>query len=156
MNKANLLAIKVERRKVAAVFFRGLEVEHTEVRHLPANTQEAVVRATAFISWVIASSEPSMMAMVRLVAPEDPYTQREIISAEIVQVLRQAGVPIWDVEKAELLKYYGSPLLVSSRQLREVGRRIWPTITGINSSALLEAAAVGLFVQVKRQYGADG
>jgi hypothetical protein len=154
MTKTVLMSVKVERRKVAVTIFRSLEIEHTQVRHLSVNVADATARTGAFISWLVATYQPHLVAIYKLPS-DDADTQRFCVGSEIVSVLRYAGIPIWDIGRDELYQYFASPPLVSSRQLREVARRLWPNITGASSAALLEAAALGLFVQIKRLYGLD-
>jgi hypothetical protein len=152
MSNKHILSIKIERRRIAIAVFTGLEIDDMQVRYLPPERSVAETRAASFIRWMISAYEPSIAAMI---FPNEIDKRRRPIALAIAEALRQEAIPIWEVQKEDLFKHFGNPPLASSRQLREIARRIWPAIGGANSAPLLEAAALGLFIQLSRQYAAS-
>lgn len=152
MSSPNLIAIKVERRTVAVAIFIGGHLDFTEIRQLSSNPDKAEASAMGFISWVFTAFQSQSAALERL-APKSTI-RRAHISQAILRTLREQGVSVWDVAKQELFEAYGIPALKTRKELREVISSFWPILNGgERSEAVLDAAALGLYVQTERVFG---
>jgi hypothetical protein len=146
-----LLAIKVERRSVAAVIFAGQHLDYTQVRNLSSAASQAVGSTFGFLSWLLTNFDIESAAIEKLSG--DIEIRRSELSRSIVAILRGNGVPIWEVDKTQLFEAYGYPKLKSRVELRHVVRSIWPILsTGKGQNQILDAAALGLWVQSERLF----
>ncbi len=147
--RANLIALRVERRTVAAAVFYGERLEYTQVRELATAKEKALSSAIGFVSWLANQFSLDMAAL----EPVQGYQaiQREALRQAIAQIIRERAVPIWDVAKTELFSAYGHPPLRSRKELREVVMSIWPILASKGRQDLIhDAVALGLYVQVER------
>src|SRR5947207_290852 len=102
-NMRNMLAIKIERRRIAVSVFSGLHLEDLQVRHLPQNLAEGIERAAAFIHWIASAYAPDIAA---LIIPPEGDMRRSQVTKGVVSVLREEGIPVWEVEKDDLLESF--------------------------------------------------
>jgi hypothetical protein len=151
MHEARLIALHIERRAVAAAILDGERLIYTQRLELSSNRERVVGSAVGFLSRLIQQFEPESAAVGRI--PDDKFIQRATLSQALLVALREATLPVWEVDKHALLEAYGAPQLRSRRQLREVICAIWPSLAGANGKHFIQdAAALGLYVQTERLF----
>jgi hypothetical protein len=148
---ARLLAIRVERRAVAAAVFHGEHLDYTQVRQLSSSKEKAIASAVGFVNWLLASFAIESAALEAI--PNGDEIQRQILSDAVHQILRERILPIWQIPKAQLFEACGHPPLRSRKELRNVITTIWPVLAGSNGKSFIQdAAALGLYVQTERLF----
>ena len=146
-----LLAVRVERRSVAAAIFHGGQLEYTQVRQLSSSREKALTSAVGFINWIGSCFELESAALEAIDIGEE-FHRRALYEA-VQQALRDQALPIWTIPKQDLLAAYGSPALKGRKEIREVIATIWPVLAEANAKVLIQdAAALGLYVQIERQF----
>jgi len=147
----SLIAIRVERRAVAAAIFHSDHLEYTDARQLSSAHDKALASAVGFINWMLARF-PVESAAIESV-PNGRECQRRVQYNAICQTLRDRWLPIWEIPKVALLQGCGHPALKCRRQLREVAASIWPILDGARAEHFIQDAAVlGLHVQIERLF----
>ena len=148
---SKLMAVRVERRSVAAAIFQGEQVEYTQVRQLSSANDKALGSAVGFVNWMV-NHFPVESATLESI-PNGHEFQRQILHDAIMRTLGEGTLPVWQVAKTDLFQGYGYPPLKSRKELREVATTIWPILQGTNAQVFAQDAAVlGLHVQVERLF----
>jgi hypothetical protein len=146
-----LVALRVERRSVAAAIFRGHRLEYTQIRQLSSAKDRAFVSAVGFINWIADSFELDSAALESVEVGDASH--RCALHNVIERTLRDQVLPIWMVSKQELLAAYGHPPLKRRKELRAVTTGVWPVLAGTNGKSFIQdAAALGLYVQTERLF----
>jgi hypothetical protein len=147
-----LLAIKVERRCIAVAVFVGQKLDFHDKRTLGAQPEKADASAVGFLSWVISNFEIESVTLERMTNGNE--IRRAVLNRGVLDMLRGSALPIWEVNKRELLEAYGCPPLRSRTELRQAAQTIlWSMFnTDRPHSQELDAAALGLYVQTERQF----
>ena len=154
MNVKTLLSMRIDRRAVAAVFFRDLHMEHAQVRHLHSKPQSANESAIAFIRWLITRFSPDAVVFEKIDAEEE--YRRVALSGILLETVRSEALPVFDATKNDLFVAYSIPPLASRKSLREIASTLWPALAAKGSSVLLlDAAALGLYTQAERLLAQD-
>lgn len=147
----SLVAIRVERRTVAAAIFHGDHLEYTDSRQLSSDRDRALASAVGFIRWILARFPIEAAALESI--PNGHEFQRRVLNDGICGVLRERILPLWEIPKTVLFEACGFPALQSRRQLREVATAIWPILEGTRAKVFIQDAAVlGLHVQTERYF----
>lgn len=151
IRSAKLLAVRVERRSIAAAVFCGDHLEYTQMRHLSSTKEKALSSAVGFVNWLLESFAIESVALEALASVEE--IQRRILTDVITETLRDRMLPIWQISKAQLFEACGHPALKSRKEVREVIAAIWPVLAGTNGQTFIrDAAALGLYVQTERLF----
>jgi len=147
-----LLAIKVERRSIAIAVFVGSKLDFHDVRNLSSQADKAEASAIGFLNWAISSFEIESATLERMTNGNE--IRRAVLNQAILNMLRAGGIPVWEVGKRELLEAYGHPPLRMRVELRQATHTIlWSMFnTDRPDGQELDAAAVGLYVQIERQF----
>jgi hypothetical protein len=146
-----LVAIRVERRTVAAAIFHDDHLEYTDSRQLSSDREKALASTAGFIQWILARF-PVEAATLESILNGHEILRRSLHDG-ISEVLRDRVLPIWEIPKTALLEGCGYPALKSRAQLREVATAIWPILEGTHAKVFIQDAAVlGLHVQTERQF----
>lgn len=147
-----LLAIKVERRSVAAALFIGRHLEDAHVRHLSSVASRAQSSAVGFINWMMSNFEIESAAM------ESMSNGKELRRTVLANTIRESciaplPISVWEFPKQKLFQAFGYPALRSRKELRAVVLSIWPVL-GDKTAAdqLLDAVALGALVQTERLF----
>lgn len=145
-----LLAIKVERRSVAAAVFVGDRLDFHDMRHLPAQAEKAIESALAFLRWVVDDCEIESATLERMT--NGKQIRRAVLNQAILDMLRSESLPIWEVGKRELLEAYSHPPLRSRQELRQVVLSILWSMFNTDKPGFqeIDAGALGLYVQTER------
>jgi hypothetical protein len=150
-HQARLMAVRIERRTVAAAIFQGDHLEYADARQLSSARDKAVASAVGFVNWMLARFPVESVALESI--PNDGEFQRRVLHDAICSALRERATPIWEIPKAVLLEGYGDPPLKSRQQLREIATSVWPVIAGTRAKVFIQdAAALGLHVQIERLF----
>lgn len=148
---ANVIAVRVHRRAVAAVIFLGDHIEYTQVRQLASARDKALSSTVGFMNWITEQFRLDSAALEIIPSAED--VQRQILNRAVIQVLRDHLLPIWEVTKRDLISSYANPPPRFRKEIREVVADIWPVLAGSNGKSLIQdAAALGLYVQTERMF----
>ena len=97
MNVKTLLSMRIDRRAVAAVFFRDLHMEYAQVRHLHSKPQSANESAIAFIRWLITRFSPDAVVFEKIDAMEE--YRRVALSGILLETVRSEALPVFDATK---------------------------------------------------------
>jgi hypothetical protein len=150
-NGAHLIAIRVERRSIAAAVFHGQNLEYCQVRQLSSDKNKVVGSAIRFITWMAGQFQLDSVAIESI--PNGNEIQRGILTDAIIQALRERLLPIWETSKQDLFRAYGYPPLKCRKELREAITDIWPVLAGTNGKTFIQdAVALGLYVQIERLF----
>ena len=151
MIRSNLASFKIERRRVSVAIFEDERLDYTAVRQLPSLYAKALESATRYVDWITRNFKIEGAALEK--SQSGPSTWKSKFTNEIIRQLRDAGVPVFEVEKDALLASFAHPPLRYRTELREVVSSMWPILaTKDNSASLLDAAALGLYVQVEKVF----
>src|SRR5262249_49750644 len=96
-----LIAIRIERRTVAAAVFHGEQLEYTDSRQLSSDNERALVSGVGFIQWMLSRFPVESAA---LEAIPDGEFQRRVLHEGISEALRSHALPIWEIPKAALFE----------------------------------------------------
>lgn len=147
----SLIAIRVERRSIAAAIFIGDRLSYTQVRQLSSNRDKSLGSAAGFVDWLLRQFRPDSAALESI--PTADEIHRLALHKVVAHTLRERLLPIWVVAKQDLFLAYGHPPLKSRKQVRLVVAGIWPVLAGANGQNFIQdAAALGLYVQVERLF----
>lgn len=153
MIRSNLASLKIERRRISVAVFVDERLDYTATRHLPSVYAKALDSATRYVDWITRTFTIEGAALEK--NHTDPNTWKSKFTKEIIGQLRDAGVPIFEVSKDALLGSFAHPPLRYKTELREVVSSMWPILaTKDNNASLLDAAALGLYVQVEKIFRA--
>ena len=151
--RSNLASFKIERRRVSVAVFVDERLDYTASRQLSSLYAKALDSATRYVDWITRTFCIEGAALEK--SQSAPSTWKSKFTKEIIRQLRETGVPIFEVRKEELLAAFGHPPLRYRTQLREVVSSMWPILaTKDKSASLLDAAALGLYVQVEKTFRA--
>ena len=146
-----LIAIRVERRAVAAAIFYGDHLEYSDSRQLSSSPEKARSSAVGFILWML-NRFPVESAALEAVSEGNDF-QRRALHDDISKALRNSQLPIWEIPRTVLLESYGHPPLKSRNELREISTSIWPILEGPRAKVFVQDAAIlGLHVQTERLF----
>jgi hypothetical protein len=147
MSCAEVVSIRVERRRLAVAVFSGLRLEYHQVRELPADGQQAKAAARRFIAWVVETFNPELVA-VETGAAKEGSRRADLahIVGGVLMLLRAARV---HVAASEVLDSYSTPALRTRKELRSIAAVLWPDLAARRvHPATFDAAALGLHVQM--------
>lgn len=148
----NLLAIKVERRAVAAAVFVGDKLDHHDARSLSSQQEKAQASALGFLIWILREFDITSATMERMTNGNE--IRRAQLNGAILQLLQSETIPAWEVSRRELMEAYGHPALQTREQLRQAADGIlWSMVAADQlSPPEIDAAALGLHVQIERLF----
>lgn len=147
-----LLAIKVERRSIAVAVFIASTLDFHDVRQLSSQADKAEASAIGFLNWVISNFDIQSAALERMTTGSE--IRRAGLNRAILDMLRTSAIPVWEVNKRDLLEAYGYPPLRSRVELRQAVRTIlWSMFNSDTPNCQeIDAAALGLHVQTERLF----
>ena len=147
-----LLAIKVERRSVAAAVFMGRHLEDLHVRHLSSVAARAQSSAVGFINWIMSNFPIESAALECTVNVKD--IRRVLLTNTIHEAcISPLPLSLWQFPKHKLLEAFGSPALRSRKELRQAVLSMWPVLADRRAvDQALDATALGALVQTERLF----
>src|SRR5579872_1560024 len=147
----SLMAVRVERRAVAAAVFHGDHLEYGDARQLSSAPDKALSSAVGFVNWMLARFPVESVALESITNGGE--FRRRLLLEAICGSLRDQTLPIWEIPKLVLFEGYGHPPLKSRAELREIATSIWPILAGTHAKVFIQdAAALGLHVQTERLF----
>jgi hypothetical protein len=147
---SKLAAFKIDRRRVSVSVFEDERLDYTGSRQLPSIYLKALDSAIRYVTWVRNTFAPHGVALEN---PPDSKTWKAMITQEIISELRVAGIPIFEIEKNTLIESFAHPPFRYRNEVRQVISSIWPVLaTNGNNHGILDAAALGLYVQVEKTF----
>lgn len=150
---SSLAAFKIERRRISVAVFVDERLDYAGSHHLPSLHAKALGSASRYVDWIIRSFRIEGVALEK--SRPDPKTWKRKFTVEIISQLRAGGIPIFEIDKNLLLASFAHPPLRYRTQLRKVVSSIWPILRTRNQDiACLDAAALGLYVQIERMFSA--
>lgn len=148
---SNLLALRIERRCVAAAIFLGDHLDYTDIRHLSSAKDKALGSAVRFVNWLFDNFKIDSAAVETI--PSAKEIQRRTLSDLIETTLQDRLLSIYRIPKSAIFEAFGQPRLRSRRELREVTTGIWPILEGTGGKLFIrDAAALGLHIQTERLF----
>ena len=147
-----LLAVKVERRSVAAVVFIGRHLEDLHVRHLSSVPSRAQSSAVGFVNWIMSNFPIESAALECTVNVKDV---RRVLLTNTIHEACIAPLPLslWQFPKHKLFEAFGYPALRSRKELRQVVLSMWPVLADRRAvDQALDATALGALVQTERLF----
>jgi hypothetical protein len=147
-----LLAVKVERRSVAAAVFSGRHLEDAHVRHLSSVASRAQSSAVGFVNGMMSNFDIESAAFESISNGKD---LRRAVLARTVREICIAPLPIslWEFPKQRLFQAFGCPALRSRKELRQVILSMWPVLGDKPApDQMLDAVALGALVQTERLF----
>jgi len=145
------LALRIERRAIAAAVFRDSHLEFVDGRALASAASKAEGSCVSFIEWILSNFDIQSAAVELPDGAED--TTRAGIHVVIEACLRQSRCPLHKVDRDELRAAFGHPPLTSRAGVRAVAANIWPILDAQKlHPARLDAVALGLYVQTERLF----
>lgn len=151
MTKYRLAAIKIERRSIAVAIFTDSHLEYTQVRQLASAPEKAEASAIGFINWLLATFEIQSAVLEKLA--NSSLVQRAILHNAVVDTLRNNSISVWEVDKQELFAACAFPAAKNRKEVRDVMGAIWPILKSpTHNASVIDAFALGLFVQTKRLF----
>lgn len=146
-----ILAVRVDRRTVAAAVFRGSHLEYTDSRQLSSDRERAIESSVGFVNWMLNRFQVESAALETV--PDSLDVRRQHLHGALCAALRDRMLPIWDVPKVSLLEGCGHPALKTRSELREIATAIWPVVEGTRAKVFIQDAAIlGLHVQTERLF----
>ena len=145
------IAIRIERRTVAAAIFRSGHLEYSDARQLSSSRDKAIASAAGFIEWLL-DRFPVPFATLETI-PNGHEIQRRALHDAVCRLLRERTLSICEVPRHELLEACGQPPLKTRSQLRAVATAIWPILAGTHAKLFIQDAAIlGLHIQTQRLF----
>src|SRR5882724_11271434 len=145
-----LAAFRVERRSITVAVFDRDHLDYSQTRQLSSRLDKAEDAAVGFAAWITDAFDIGRAALERIVSSE--ARRRIELSAAITTLLRQRGIPIWEVSKRDLLESYSIPPPRTRTELRQIIASLWPILSEdrAKAAAVMDAAALGLYVEFER------
>ncbi len=148
MSCADLLSIRIERRRIAVAVFSGMRLEYHQVRELSADSHRAQETARRFLIWIVDAFNPALVVMESDGAAEG--TRRAELAHVVAGTLMLLKVPRLRIAASEVMGSFAAPGLRTKKSLRSVAAMLWPEVAERHvHEATYDAAALGLHVQMK-------
>ena len=150
---SNLAAFRIERRRISVAVFVDERLDYTGSHQMSTLASKALASASRYIDWIIRSFRIEGVALEKDRPAAETWKGK--FTGEIIGQLRDRGIPIFEIDKNVLLSSFAHPALRYRTELRRVVSSIWPILaTKDQNVGCLDAAALGLYVQVEKQFAA--
>lgn len=147
MSHTELLAIKVERRRIAIAAFDGIELRYVEARELSSCYDEARRTTRSFVAWAVVTLKPAAVAVETVDAAEG--SRRANLHYIVMQTLVRFRISRISMPGEGVRRVFGVPALATRTAVRMSAQAIWPELPGqAFSPAAYDAAAFGLALQM--------
>jgi hypothetical protein len=146
----SIIAVSFERHRIAIVVFRGLQIEHHQVRYLSSDLENAERAATGLLHWAL--SQFNDCSVVVETGRDAHGTAHAQLSRSLIGAIRATATPFFEVNLAELLSAYRHPACIGRGDFRRIVAGIWPALSlGPADRVTLDALGLGLSAQVTRE-----
>lgn len=151
--RPSLAAFHIERRRISVAVFVDERLEFTGSRQLPSVFAKASESVGRYVGRIVSNLNVEAAALEQSQSKRDTWRSR--FTKLVIAQLRTVGIPVFEVEKTVVLASFGHPPLSFRTDLRQVVSSIWPILaTKGTHPSHLDAAALGLHMQVERMFGA--
>src|SRR5215831_17851117 len=99
--RSNLAALKIERRRISVAVFMTTRLDFTDSRQLPSTYNKALESVIRYVDWITRTFRIDGAALER--NRSDSRTWKGKFKKQIIGQLRDAGIPIFEVEAETLL-----------------------------------------------------
>ena len=148
---SSLLALRIERRSIAAAVYLGNHLDYTDFRQLSSSKDKALGSSVRFVNWLLDTFRIDSAALE--IIPISQEIHRRTLSDLVEKTLQDRLLSLYRIRKSEVFEAFGEPRLRSRRELREVTTGIWPILAGSGAKVFVQdAAALGLHVQTERLF----
>ena len=149
MSHPTLVAVRLTRKAASVAIFNRTHLEYARLRHLPTSTAKARQALQAFLSWATAQFNVEMFAVEKSDRIDAARVQE--LTRAVEEHASRAAIPVWHAGKMQVIESYAEPAPKTRTELRTIAAGIWPMLATRDNNPLdLEAAALGLYVQVER------
>lgn len=147
----DVLGTRIERRVIGLVLLGRGGISRVETRELSWEEGNALKTTEAFLRQTLPWCGQSTVALDTLGRTSDGRRKRIFEAA--LGVIRESGLPIWEVDKAKMVPTFAEPPPKDMLSVRRIAAQIFPTLSGDpqRTSTLLDAACLALYVHVARQ-----
>lgn len=147
----SLLALRFNRRIVAAVVISNDAVSFRDSRYFRGPLERAEATVLGFVDQLLADLRPSAVALCGIAQVDADVTSQALLRV-LVQRLEQTGLPVRIIAKADVLASWGLTPLQGWTELRTVVQHVWPELAEVRAPVrpyISDAAAVSLFAQCR-------
>lgn len=145
-----LLALRINRRAIAAAVLADEALTLAEGRHLSSRSDRTVVAAAKYLSWLLDITKPDALVVDAPPRIDGKTTGR--VLQNLQTLASERGIPLLPVSKPEILAAYGHPGLRDREELRETVRTFWPELANIRGKVepfVADAAAAALYADTR-------
>lgn len=151
MSCAEVLSIRIERRRIAVAVFSGVRLEYHQVRELSSDPERAKLTSRRFTDWLVDVFQPALGVIEAADGTEG--ARRSELTHVVAGTLMLRRVPRVRITTHELLSSFAVPALRTKKTLRAVAATLWPELPARHvHPAAYDAAALGLHVQMKELF----
>jgi hypothetical protein len=149
LSHPRLAAIRIERRTVVVVIFKGDQLEYPPLaRQLPSDNGKALQSIAAFLDRTLQRC-PFQRAVLEVVE-DSQEIQRKALTDMARQLLSEQTISMWHIPKTDVIASFGYPSPRFRKGLREIASGIWPDMGGtFGAELVLDALALGLYMQME-------
>jgi hypothetical protein len=143
-----IVALRVTGRSIALAVFSSLRLEFVRVRELALDRNDAENSAVEFVASALVRF-PECAVVMEAGAPQRA-TRGSILEEAVAQLVRREGMPLFQVDGAELRSAYALPASGDRAQVRRIASSLWfgPVIRSANP-IIYDSAALGLYHQAE-------
>lgn len=147
--KQRLIAVRIERRGVAAAILDGDHLEYAASRTLSSQFQKAVASAESFLARLLSKFSVRRGALEAV----DGDSQRSVLQRSVTSLLEQHGLSAFTVSREDLFQAFSQPPARSWKDVRRSAVQIWPPLAQEPGTPFVQdAAALGLYAQIQRLF----
>lgn len=150
MHHSCLAAVRLTRKAVSLAVFHRTQLEYARTRFLRTSAPKARDTLEGFLAWTASHFNIDLIAIEK---PERNDAGRvEQLALAVEEFASRTAIPLWRAPKMAVIQSYAEPAPSTRTELRAIAAKIWPMLADRDGHPLdLEAAALGLHVQVERQ-----
>jgi hypothetical protein len=146
-----LVAMRIERRAIAAAVFNGPHLETVRIRHLSSRPEKAQASALSFIRAIAREFHVESVALELF--PSRQEVHRAVLNRLIRQQVRDEGISLWEIGKKSMIASFAHPAPKTRSEVRKIIVKVWPHLNETREERpILDAIALGLFVQTERLF----
>lgn len=150
--RPRLLAMRIERRTIGIAVFAGSHLEGFRVRHLASGRTAAQSATAVFVRSSLYENDCRAIAFEAVSGD----VRRSELNQTVFKVCRDGSISVWELSGKPAMDALSHPAPKSRDEIRKQMLNIWP-LPDLKSSeeCVLDAFALGLYVQTERLFGAD-
>ena len=149
-----ILGFKLGRRLLAAVGLDAEQFGFVDSRYV-GRRQTLTETASAYFHRVIDQARPSVIYVYAPTAPDEPESLTKALVGVLETEAGRVGVPVKELERADLFGSFGLVALRTRPQLFDVMSAIWPALSEAKKERqliLAEAGAAALVGDIRQRW----